>query len=96
MVNIWYSAKSADAEGEGGGVNWEIGVDICTPPCIKQVTNENLLCSTGSSVQCPAVTSMGRESNREQISEYRQLTHCVLQQKLTQHCIATMYPNKHF
>ena len=33
------------------GRNWEIGIDTCVllMPCIKQMTNENLLDSTGSS-----------------------------------------------
>ena len=30
--------------GGGGGVmNWEIGIDIDTPICIKYITNKNLL-----------------------------------------------------
>ena len=27
----------------GGGMNWEIGIDMYTLICIKQVTNKNLL-----------------------------------------------------
>ena len=30
-------------EGGGGGMNWEIGIDIYTLMCIKQITNKNLL-----------------------------------------------------
>ena len=29
--------------GGGGGMNWEIGIDICTLICIKLITNKNLL-----------------------------------------------------
>ena len=29
--------------GGGGGMNWEIGIDIYTRICIKQITNKNLL-----------------------------------------------------
>ena len=29
--------------GDGGGMNWEIGIDIYTLIRIKQVTNKNLL-----------------------------------------------------
>ena len=36
----------------GDGVNWEIGIDIYTLLCIKQLTNGNLLYSTGNSTQC--------------------------------------------
>ena len=28
---------------DGGGMNWEIGIDIYTLICIKQITNKNLL-----------------------------------------------------
>ena len=34
-----------------GGTNWEIGIDIYTLLCIKQITNENLLYSTGNCTQ---------------------------------------------
>ena len=30
-------------EGGCGVMNWEIGIDIYTPICIKYITNENLL-----------------------------------------------------
>ena len=30
------------------GLNWEIGIDIYTPLCIKEITNENLMFSTGN------------------------------------------------
>ena len=40
----------------GGGMNWKIGIDIYTLLCIKQITNENLLYSTGNSTQCSVVT----------------------------------------
>ena len=44
--------------GRVGGMNWEIGIDIYTLliPCIKEIANENLLYSTGNSIQCPVVT----------------------------------------
>ena len=29
--------------GGGSGMNWEIGIDIHTLICIKQITNKNLL-----------------------------------------------------
>ena len=29
--------------GRGGGMNWEIGIDIYTLICIKQITDKNLL-----------------------------------------------------
>ena len=41
--------------GSGGRMCWEIGIDIYTLLCIKQVTNDNLLYSTGNSIQCSVV-----------------------------------------
>ena len=48
-------------------MNREIWTDIYTVLilCIKQITNENLLYSTGNSTQCSVVTKMGRKSKRE-------------------------------
>ena len=49
--------KLVDTKGGSvGGMNWEIGIDIYTLLCIKQITNENLLYSTGNSTQCSLVT----------------------------------------
>ena len=41
-------SRCADTRGEGwgeggGGMNWEIGIDIYTLICIKWITNKNLL-----------------------------------------------------
>ena len=33
----------AGAGGDGGGMNWKIGIDIYTLICIKWITNKNLL-----------------------------------------------------
>ena len=45
-----------------GEVNWEIGMDIYTLLYIKQVTNKDLLQSTGNSTQCSVITYMGKGS----------------------------------
>ena len=37
-------------------MSWEIGIDIHTLLCIQQLTNENLLCSTGNSTHCSVAT----------------------------------------
>ena len=42
--------------GMGGGMNWEIGIDIYRLLYITWITNENLLYSTGNSAQCSVVT----------------------------------------
>ena len=51
-------------QGRGSGMNWEIETDIYTLLCIKQITNENLLYSKGSSTQCSVVTFMERKSKK--------------------------------
>ena len=49
--------KRMDTRAGGGGAgNWGIGSDIYTILRIKQITNENLLYSTGNSTQCSVVT----------------------------------------
>ena len=42
--------------GRGGEMNWEIGIDAYTLLWIRQVTNENLMDSTGNSTQCSVLT----------------------------------------
>ena len=42
--------------GRGGGMDWESGIDIYIVLCIKEITNENRLYSTGNSTQCFVVT----------------------------------------
>ena len=37
--------------GKGGGINWEIGIDIYILLYIKQITDKDLLYSTGNSTQ---------------------------------------------
>ena len=53
-----------DTKGEKGGLNWEIGIDIHILLCIKWITNENLLYSTGNSTQCSVVTLNGKEIHK--------------------------------
>ena len=40
----------------GSGMNQDNGIDIYTLRCVKQITSENLLYSTGNSTQCSMVT----------------------------------------
>ena len=56
--------------GRGGGRKWETGIDIYTLLYIKQVTNKDLLYSTGKSAQYSVMTYMGKESKKEWISVY--------------------------
>ena len=52
--------------GKGGGrINWETGIDIYTLLYVKQITNKNLLYSTGNSIQHSVMTYMGIENEKE-------------------------------
>ena len=44
--------------------NWEIGIDIYTLLCMKQITNNYLLYSTGNFTQCSLVTYIERKSKK--------------------------------
>ena len=46
----------------GGGINWKIGNDIYTLLYIKQITDKDLLYSTGNSTQYSVMAYMGKES----------------------------------
>ena len=58
------------SRGESGGINWEIGIDICTLPYIKQITNKDLLYSIGNSTRYSVMANMGKESKKECIYVY--------------------------
>ena len=55
---------------ERGGTNWEIGTDIYTPLFIKQITNKDLLYSTGNSTQYSIMAYMRKQSKKEWIYIY--------------------------
>ena len=55
-TNLWLP------DDKGGGINWEIGIDIYTLLYIKQVTNKNLQYSTGNSTQYSVMAYMGKGS----------------------------------
>ena len=77
--------------GVGEGMNWEIGIDICALPRVKQIASGNVLYSAGSSARCSVVTQMNA---MERVLGGRSKTEgmyvCIVQQKLIQHCKATI------
>ena len=77
------------AQGEGEGINWEIGIDIHTTIC-KIGNNKNLLCSTGNSTQYSVMIHMGKKSKKEWIYVYVKLIHFCYKQKLIQHYESTI------
>ena len=52
---------------EGGGTNEEVVSDIYRLLCIKQISNKDLLYSTGKAIQYRATMYMGEESEKEWI-----------------------------
>ena len=42
-TNVWTPRGESGGGAGGGGMNWEIGIDMYTLICIKQITNKNLL-----------------------------------------------------
>ena len=40
--DVW-TPRGESGGGRVGGMNWEIGIDIYTLICIKQITNKNML-----------------------------------------------------
>ena len=49
------------------GICWEIGIDIYTILYTKQITNKDLLYSTGNYIQYSVMTYMGKEPKEEWI-----------------------------
>ena len=43
VENKHVDTKVGSGGGVGGGMNWEIGIDMYTLICIKWITNKNLL-----------------------------------------------------
>ena len=70
-------------------MNWEIGIDIYTLLCVKQITNKNLLYSTGNSTQFSVPNGKEIKKMWGDIHVYIELIHFSVQQKVTQHCKAT-------
>ena len=64
---------------------------IYTPLYIKQITNKDLLYSTGNCTQYPVMTYTGKVSEKEWIHVYVLLFHFALQQKPIQHCKSTIH-----
>ena len=51
-----YGHQGGKAAGGGGVMNWEIGIDMYTLACVKQIASGNMLYSTGSSARCSVTT----------------------------------------
>ena len=78
-----YSTKGARTQktklqyqgGKGGeGINQELKINMYTLLYIKQITNEDLLYSTGNYTQYFVITYKGKESEKEYIYIYNSTT----------------------
>ena len=54
-----YRKQTYGYQGRGGGTYWETGIDIYTVQYIQQITNKNLLYSTGNYSQYSVLTYIG-------------------------------------
>ena len=88
--------RDADVENRpmdmcGDGINWEIGIDVYTLPCVNQLVGSSCI-SQGAQLGAlwwPTGVDGGGvrgRSNRERVCVHIELSHFVVQQKLAQHC----------
>ena len=75
----------------GGGVDWSVGIGICTLRYMEWVANSELLYSTENSNQYSVIIYMEKESEKVSMRVYVQLNHFVVQQKLLQHCKSNIF-----
>ena len=61
-INLWLSGCKGN-----GVINQKIGIDTYTLLYINQITNKDLLQSTGNSTQYSVMTYMGKASKKEWI-----------------------------
>ena len=59
-MSLWLPGEEKPG-GVGGGLVREFGMDMYTLLYLKWITNKDLLCSTGNSVQCYVTVWMGKE-----------------------------------
>ena len=72
-----------------GAMNWETGIDTYTLLCPKQIPNEDY-CIAENSTQCCGDLNEKDIQKRGDIL-FIQLIHFAVQQKLIQHCKATIF-----
>ena len=60
-TNLWLPGET------GGGISWEMRIDIYTPLYRNWISNKDLLCSIGNSTQYSVITYMRIEYKRVDI-----------------------------
>jgi len=63
------------------GINYECRIKIHTLQYIKQITNKDLLYSTGNYIQCLVITYNGKESEKKKKNIYIYMSHFAIHQK---------------
>ena len=76
----------ASGEGCGKEIVKEFGIQLYTLLYLKEITNKDLLCSTGNSAQCYLAAWMRGEFGEQWIHVHVWLSHFVIHLKLSQHC----------
>ena len=77
--------------------NWESRTDIYAPPCVKQIASGTTCCIIqGAQLHALDMLGVRGRSKREGISVCIQLMHCLVQQKLTQHCKVILSNKRNF
>ena len=75
----------------GGGINQEFGINRYTPPYIKQISNKNLLYSTGNCIQSFVITYKGKECDKEYIYVSRYINNSLCCISETKKILSTNY-----
>ena len=71
--------------GTGGGMNWEIGIDIYMSLGMKQITSEDLLCSNGElySVLCGDLDEREIQKGGDMCIHMAGSLHCAAEASIT-------------
>ena len=78
--------------GSGGGIKWEIGIDIHTLLPTKYITNKDLLYSTGNSTQSSVMIYM--ERNLKKVAICIHITFTLLYSRNKHNIVNQLHFNK--
>ena len=80
----------AKGEGNGRGMQWEVGVSIRKLLYIEWINNKVLLYSTENYIQYPMINHNGKEYLKKNVYICIYVLYFAVEQKLTQHCKSTI------
>ena len=66
--------KHGYQSGRWGGINWEFGINTYILLCVKQITNKDILKSTGNYTQYSVITYKGKEHEKIYIYIFTYIT----------------------